>query len=205
MITRLANSSLAQDLPKYRSMLAGNAAYLPPSFESIASATGTGSSNTITFSSIPGTYQHLQIRYIGKSTTSSPAGVAQISMQLNSDTGANYTRHRLIADGVSASAIGVGGVTSFNFETSIPNSDVTLANMHGVGVFDIHDYASTSKNKTLRGFSGSDVNGQITSYLSLSSGLWFATPAVISSITLTLSSGSWTTTSQFALYGIKGA
>jgi hypothetical protein len=33
-------------------------------YESIASATGTGSSATITFSSIPSTYQHLQILYL---------------------------------------------------------------------------------------------------------------------------------------------
>ena len=38
----------------------------PSSFESIATVSGTGSSGTITFSSIPATYKHLQIRYIGK-------------------------------------------------------------------------------------------------------------------------------------------
>ena len=69
MITRLKLSTIEQGLPKYRSMLAGNAAYVPSSYESIASATGTGSSGTITFSSIPSTYQSLQLRVSCINTT----------------------------------------------------------------------------------------------------------------------------------------
>jgi hypothetical protein len=76
--------------------------------------------------------------------------------------------------------------------------------MFGGGVVDILDYASTSKNKTIRTLSGADINGA-GGDLRLSSGLWFATPAAITSITLYANGGSsdFAQYSSFALYGIK--
>ena len=47
------------------SLLAGNAAYNPSSFESIATVT-LGSSGAVTFSSIPSTYKALQLRFMAK-------------------------------------------------------------------------------------------------------------------------------------------
>ena len=109
MITRLKLSTIEQGLPKYRSMLAGNSAYVPPSYESIASATGTGSSGTITFSSIPGTYQHLQIRINSRNDSTDGATT---TMRFNGDTGSNYARHYLYGDGATVSASGNATTTS---------------------------------------------------------------------------------------------
>jgi len=69
-----------------RSGLVGNPVIMPGSYESIASASGTGSSGTITFSSIPSTYTHLQIRGIGRNSYPS----TQVNVRFNSDTGSNY-------------------------------------------------------------------------------------------------------------------
>ena len=58
----------------YSSFLAGNAAFVPGAYESIASTTvGSGGVSTITFSSIPDTYKHLQIRYTARVTGSTTA------------------------------------------------------------------------------------------------------------------------------------
>lgn len=182
----------------------GQQAASASSFESIATATGTGSSNTITFSSIPSGYKSLQIRWIGKYATGGAAAAVDFTMQFNSDTATNYAYHYLRGNGTAAAAGGTGTVASIYPQfTSIPNSATALANMHGVGIIDILDYTSTSKNKTLRAISGLNTNGSITGYITLSSGLWVSTSA-ITSITCTLTTGNWTTTSSFALYGIKG-
>jgi len=61
-ITSIKTGSSFTNLVKYNDFLGPNSAYIPTSYESIASATGTGSSNTITLSSIPSTYKHLQLR-----------------------------------------------------------------------------------------------------------------------------------------------
>jgi hypothetical protein len=178
------------------SLLAGNAAYDPGDFQSIATAVGTGSSGTITFSSIPSTYTHLQLRIIGRSTSTSTT----VNVTANSDTGSNYARHYLYGDGSTA---GAGANTS---QTSMAvvfvAQSIDLANSYGVNVLDILDYSNTNKYKTTRVLTGLDVNGS-GGYIQLTSGLWQST-AAISTLTLTLSSANFTTASQFALYGIKG-
>ena len=172
------------------------------SYESIASATGTGSSGVITFSSIPSTYKHLQIRGIAKDTY---AGVFELPtrVRFNSDTGNNYTMHNLNGNGTTVTAQGdaTGTNAFFKFRGSNLSTDATFANMNAVSILDIIDYADTSKYKTARGFSGSDRNG--TGSIFLISGLWLSTSA-ISTITLTADGTNWTTSTTFALYGIKG-
>ena len=181
----------------------GGAAASTSSYESIASATGTGSSGVITFSSIPATYKHLQIRGIAKDTY---AGTFELPtrVRFNSDTGNNYTQHNLQGNGASATAQGEATGTNafFKFRGSNLSTDATYANMNAVSILDIIDYADTSKYKTARGFSGSDRNG--AGNIFLISGLWLSTSA-INTITLTADGTNWTTSTTFALYGIKGA
>ena len=179
----------------------GGAAAAAGSYESIATATGTGSSGTITFSSIPSTYQHLQLRYIGRSDRSSV--VTDVFLcRFNSDTGSNYMEyHRVLGDGSSASA-GAGSASTTNIIMGAMPAASALASTVGAGVVDILDYANTNKYKTTRNFMGNDYNG--SGAVQLFSGLWMSTSAV-NTITLTTSTGSnWTGATQFALYGIKG-
>lgn len=167
------------------------------SFESIATATGTGASGTITFSSIPATFKHLQIRAIVRGTAAFNTG--ELYINFNSDTSASYARHFLTGSGSAASASGLASQTKIYGGTMTSAS--AAANIVGTSVIDIIDYASTSKNKTTKSFSGEDRNGAGNIYLF--SGLWAST-AAISTITLTTDSTNFTTSSIFALYGIKG-
>lgn len=173
---------------------AGSVQKASGAFESIATATGTGSSGTITFSNIPGTYQHLQIRYLNTTSSSGES----VLMQFNSDTGSNYTRHWIRGQGSTASASGTASTTSIYVGSTNSGTDTTYPE---VSIIDIHDYASTSKNKTARAFTGIDKNG--SGDVQLLSGLWQSTSA-ITSIKLFITA-NFTTNSVFALYGIKGA
>jgi hypothetical protein len=120
-------------------------------------------------------------------------------MRFNSDTGSNYTVHRLRGNGSAASASSTVPATWLYVGDSNSASDTTYCD---VCIIDIHDYASTTKNKTERHFQGLDKNG--SGSLTLASGLWINTSA-ITTISIFLTSGNFTTDSQFALYGIKGA
>jgi len=167
-------------------------------YDSIATTTvGAGGVASVTFSSIPSTYTHLQIRGIARSTAA--AGPRAVYLRFNSDTGNNYASHRLEGDGSSASA---GAFTS---ETYIRIYDNPAANqtasVFSSVVLDILDYANTSKNKTARFLNGFDANG--SGYIGFQSGLWINTTAV-TSITFTLEAGDFAQYSQFALYGVKG-
>jgi hypothetical protein len=163
-------------------------------YESIASATGTGSSGTITFSSIPSTYVSLQLR----ANIISTADAIGLRMRLNNDTGSNYTLHRLIGDGSTASA--TGNAPQSSMLVSPPGSVFTVNPT--TLIFDLHNYASTSQYKTARWMVGSDRNG--SGGVTLGSNLWQSTSAV-NEVRIYLDSDSFTTGSTFALYGIKGA
>ena len=171
------------------------------SFESIATATGTGSSGVITFSSIPSTYSHLQLRWIAR-TTDATAGFESILIRYNGVTTTSYGYHYIEADGSTVVAAGTGFTdTSWNLGNAMALGGLT-AGIMGVGIIDIHDYASTTKLKTSRAIVGGDrnaANGKIELYSSL-----FNSTSAISSITLTSGGGNYATTTQFALYGIKG-
>lgn len=166
-------------------------------FESIATATPSGT--TVVFSSIPSTYKHLQVRMLCRSNGSFARDV--IAVRLNGDTDSNYSWHRLRGDGTAVDAGGSANQTYMQFG-NIP-ANTTTANIFGTAVLDIHDYADTSKNKTIRTLAGHDANG--SGYIQLDSGLWRNTNAVTSITIYPESATGWVSGTNIALYGIKGA
>jgi hypothetical protein len=174
-------------------------------YESIATANGTGSSTTITFSSIPSTYKHLQIRGILKNTSSGqfddPTWIT-----FNADTGSNYSYHSLYGTGTVATAL--SGVSQNNIVSKGTPSGSSGSNKGFCGtIVDILDYTDTNKYKTLRWLQGFDNNGQGSSNngegsINLTSGNWRSTSA-ITSISFIGSSFNWTTDATLTLYGIK--
>jgi hypothetical protein len=153
---------------------------------------GSAGASTISFTSIPATYKHLQIRSLSLGSASG----TDIRIRFNSDTGSNYRTHFIYGDGSTVAA----GTSSTTYST-IALTSLTTSNPSAF-VTDILDYTSTAKNKTVRSLMGNDSNG--SGYSVLYSGLWYATPAAITQIDITPNSGSFNQFSQFALYGIKG-
>jgi hypothetical protein len=178
----------------------GAAAGVPGTYESIATVTvGSGGSATVSFTSIPADYVHLQIRGIAKSAR---AGSARndLIIKLNGSS-TTYAHHQLYGDGASAAALGTSSTTQGLLGINcVPSSGYT--SQFGVVVADILDYLSTNKNKTIRSLAGTDNNG--AGFISLSSALWYATPVAVTSIDLTVDGAhNFEQYSQFALYGIK--
>lgn len=169
-------------------------------FESIATVSvGSGGSATIQFTSIPSTYQHLQLRYIVRTTQNAP-GYDYVSAYItfNSDTASNYSYHELSGQGTVASALSGTSQTSIVTYATLDN---ITANIYAAAFMDILDYKDTNKYKTTRSINGWDKNG--AGYVTLISGNWRSTSA-ISSLTITPYSGNFKQYSHFALYGIKG-
>lgn len=172
--------------------------------EPIASTlVGSGGVGVIEFLDIPQTYKHLQIRLIGR-TNRSTAGIDQMNIRFNSDTGINYvTNHYIQGNG---SAVYAGANTSGTFMTVYrltADGAPTLSNAFGTSIIDILDYANTNKNKTLRALSGQDMN-TVSGEVFFVSAAWMSTTA-ISSITITPNVGTlFNQYSRFSLYGIRG-
>jgi hypothetical protein len=172
------------------------------SFESIATATGTGSSNTITFSSIPATFKHLQIRGFYRDTYSGLDTSFALFVNFNSDTTNIYNAHRLQGDGATVTALDDSRSGKFPIWYA-GYSTQTYTQVGGVSIMDILDYASTTKNKTVRTLSGVNDNTLGSNGVALQSALYRSTNA-ITSVTLVADGTAFATNSTFALYGIKG-
>ena len=171
------------------------------SFESIATTTvGSGGQSSITFSSIPSTYKHLQLRFIGRNTRAAVDDATY--MYYNGDNSSGlYALHYLYGDGTTT---GAGGLANRNemYGLYITAANAS-ANYNGALIIDILDYANTNKYKTMRQIGG-DINGAGAPSVAMSSGLWRNT-AAINSITF-FGGGSivFSQYTQVALYGIKG-
>ena len=173
-------------------MLAGN---INPSYayDSISTVTvGGGGATDITFSSIPATYTHLQVRCFGNNTSG-----GSWQMQVNGIATSVYSYHY------------VGGYGPSGGSTQGAGAPQTIMAFGGFGsgvkvtasIIDILDYANTSKYKTIRALTGSDfgTSGEV--------GLWsgsYQQTTAISSIFIKANGlpnlGQY---SHFALYGIK--
>ena len=172
---------------------------LPIGFDSIQTVNGNGSASVLSFTSIPGTYSHLQIRGICRDGRAVAVDTGYIT--LNSTTTATYASHYLGGNGATATAYAISAqqpVGTFPF--LIPGTSAG-ANMFGAVVLDFLDYANTNKAKTLRALAGTEQNGSgniwLTSYLQ-------TTPHATTQIDLTTGTQSaWATGTTFALYGIK--
>ena len=172
-------------------------------YVSIATTTvGAGGASSISFTGIPSVYKHLQVRLLAQ--TNRASSVDSLQFNFNSDTGSNYSWHTVQGDGSSTSALGYATQTYARIGDGTIGGATGSGGYFGVGVIDILDYASTNKNKTIRGLTGVDENG--AGRVGLGSGLWQNSSTAISSISITPQAGTlFLQYSSFALYGIQGA
>jgi hypothetical protein len=184
----------------------GISGHLTPAatYESIQTVIVGGTAPTsIDFTSIPSTYKHLQVRWIGRITPSTSDENLAIQVGNGSvDTGSNYSVHYMYgAGGVNASTGGSGSQTSTNIGRV--TGATAAANVFGTGVLDLPDYQNTNKQKTFTSLSGSTGNG--TGIVWEVSGSWRSTAAIDTIKFIHLyGSGGFAQYSQFELFGIRG-
>jgi hypothetical protein len=165
--------------------------------EPIATTLLASNAASVTFSSIPQNYKHLQLRILGRCAGAFATGTSAKAEYNGDTTTTNYYSHYLQGDGASATA--GSNASGIYFTYSLDNSNT--ANVFSGNVVDILDYANGNKFKTSRNLSGYDLNG--TGRIFLSSSLWMNT-APITSIVITATDGSWLAASRFSLFGVKG-
>ena len=200
MIKSLTSSTVSNS-QDYRSMLAGS---VPSSEYLIDTRILDTAVPSITFdnlSQFAGIYKHL--RFVISTRTSSAHILSFPNIRFNGDSGTNYSWH--VMTGTNGG--GVGGATASN-ETSIlfhiaNAASSTSSNAYAPAIMDILDFSLTSKNKTIRSFSGVVADGTFNTQIRLFSGHWRNT-AAINSVTFfeKTYSGNWLAGSRFSLYGV---
>jgi hypothetical protein len=176
--------------------LAGFGVFPGGAFESIATVVaGAGGASSVTFSSIPGTFQHLHMRVLAQDARTA-SDASQMYLTFNGDTATNYSGFQLAGNGSAVSTFGGASDPSIGLITGRGGSGFYM----GANIIDILDYANTSKFKTLRSFGGADSNG--SGQMRLDVGSWRSTSA-ITSMTFSPLAANFAQHSTFALYGVR--
>lgn len=203
------SSTVKNRLPRYSNFWDGTAVYNPfvstGSYDALVTYTvPSGGVSNITFANLPtgGQYTHLQIR-VSSQTNRATYGSDAIRMQLNGDTGSNYSTHNIAGDGSAASA---GANTSCTY-MDLGGTLSGVINGQGGTVADILDFASVSKYKTVRSLSGGDHNGTIAGYggtIFLASGSWRSFSAVSSLTIFPVYGSAFNQYTTVTVYGVRG-
>lgn len=180
--------------------------YAAVSYESIATASGGGNGSTITFSSIPQTYKHLEIRYFARSAAG--ANRPSLGIQYNGDSASNYPFALMSGNsaGTLSYSYDVAG-TGYGAGLAGPiTSAQNTATYYGVGIIHFMDYTNTTTRKQQMSYgTHGDLSDQ---YLDLRWSMRLNSNGAITSLYLFTynagGAGGFTTDSKFALYGIKG-
>ena len=160
---------------------------MPSTYTPIGTATASGSTNIITFSSIPATYTDIIIVVKADGT-----GQGGYQIRFNSDSAGNYSATRLYGNGTAASS---------DRETNSNN----LTTAWGGGAYNMYithvmNYANTTTYKTALTRISEDR------FVVAMVGMWRSTAAIS---TITVQNGNSATNfasgSTFTLYGVKSA
>ena len=170
------------------------------SFESIATVSVSSATQPITFSSIPQTFTHLQLRGIARSSRN--AYINNLHLMFNT-SGPTYIDLNMLIYNTTIYT-GTNGNDFSGLKTDyfyMPTTQFS-ANIFGGYVFDIYDYTNTNKNKVIHAIGGA-ADGGANTFGTFSSKTMKDT-AAITSITLTQSATTdFEQYSHWALYGIK--
>lgn len=166
----------------------------------IASQVLSSAQASVSFSSIPATYNHLRLVIMGASSDAAASDIGKV--QLNADTGGNYDYQ--VAYGYNSNAWEiVTGTTTGALLYSVPGTSVQAGTACLFEV-DIPCYAATTFRKIINSIGG--YNAAQTSVDDASQGTSLTTwrnTAAVTEVTALLDSGSnWVVGSSFYLYGI---
>lgn len=190
---------------KYSSLLAGNEAYIPagPAYDLLETVILTGSQSIVEFTNIAATYgadyQHLQVRATSR-TDRTGAHNEPPKLNINSDTGTNYSYHSLYAYSTGFGSSN-GSTQNRILLAEGATSASSVAGSFGVFVLDILNPFETDRFTTVRAFGG--YKDTSLGMVQVSSGLWQDTAAVSTLTFDQLIGSNFLTGSRFSLYGWK--
>jgi hypothetical protein len=170
-------------------------------YDSIATVTLGTAASSVTFSSIPSTYTHLQVRVFARSARADWGDTLQV--RVNGDTGANYYGHYLLGNGAATFAGSYGATTGLLYCGTVSAGSAPVGTFGGP-IIDILDYTSANKNKVFRVLHGADNNSS-NGAVGFLSAAWNNSSTAINSLVFSVDSASnFAQYTSFALYGIKG-
>ena len=165
---------------------------MPSTYTPIATTTLGSAASSVTFSSISGAYTDLVLIVVPANSAGST-----VRMQLNGDTGSNYSNTFLKGNGSSASS---ARSSSQTYLTLGDDAAPTRTLGESVWISHIMNYSNSTTNKTVltrANVASSGVEAVV--------GLWRSTAAITQVSVQQGGSVTFSTGSTFTLYGVKSA
>ena len=162
---------------------------LPSTMTPIVTYTATSNISELTLSSIPGTYTDLILIVSGPAQA---AGGGSVLIQLNGDTGTNYSLNYMFGNGSSVTG---GRITNSSYlftGRQLPTE--------GNGITHFMNYSNTTTHKTVL-----SRGGVTTAIVIALANLWRNTAAITSMRFLPESGPGFATGFTATLYGVKAA
>lgn len=164
----------------------------------ISRTTLSGTAASVTFNSIPQTYQTLKLVVSARSDLAAVGD--NIYLQFNADTGANYSFRRLEGNGATASSSGAASNAKYFIGGYITGANATASTFGSVEVTIPNYSASTNKAGSA---DAANENNATTANMNMNALLWSNTSA-ISSLVIKLYDGTnFAANSTFSLYGVS--
>lgn len=163
---------------------------MPATYEPIATTTLTSTATEIVFSSIPGTYTDLRLVAVFTPTAS-----LRPRIDLNSDTGTNYSSTLLTSSGTTAGSIRYTAANYWN----VANANTVVG---GMLELDLLSYRSSQHKMAFSKYNNNDnsTNGRLAAGVAL-----YRSTSPITTVRFWVSASTFAVGTTATLYGIKNA
>jgi hypothetical protein len=164
-------------------------------FQLISTSLISTTTASVTFSAIPATFKHLQLRIVGRNTDG--ATFRSLTLRLNGDTGSNYGYQSMRGQNTTISSAAPGSYQTSLLIGETPGAG-SAANGFGSLFVDLIDYANTTKIKTTKTMGGNAATNDVIAF----NGTWNSTAAITSILVSdAVTSTSFAAGSRISLYG----
>lgn len=163
----------------------------------VADTTLGGSAASIDITGLPTSYALMMLFLYLRGDTASTGVTNQI--RFNNDSGSNYSAEYIQGSGSNASS--AENLAQSSMDWGVFPAASSPANSFGSGILVIPHYAGATNHKACVGLTVSRSNTTTqTTTARTQGGVWFATSAAISRVTLTPSAGNWVSGSRVTIY-----
>lgn len=171
-------------------------------YEFIASGSATGSSQEVSFNTIPSTYKHLILRGYGMANYPGPQDGA-FGMRINGTTGSSYSRQGYAAFSTNFSAYDLVG-TPFAQVGEVPLNSSVLSFVGSATIYlleynDTTFFRTTRANNGFRWTTGASNGGVMNGF-----GYYDLNKNAVTSLSVYQQNGNWFSNTKWFLYGVKG-
>jgi hypothetical protein len=163
---------------------------MPSTYTPIATTTINSDTNTVTFSSISGTYTDLVVIGVSQGTRDTFGG--DFNLRFNGDSGANYSQAQTVGSGASVGTGYFGNINGINSGSM----GGFKSGRYSVTIWNIFNYSNPSIYKPVLAYRGMNAT--------LVGGQWNNNSA-ITSVTCFNDGYNFVAGSTFSIFGIKAA